>query len=99
MEKVKIIFNDGTELMCDRNGDCYIVDEKPAFPRDLTEVSVEGTNDSKHFHYAELVECASVDGKYWFTFVETPEETRNIRQMMANIEYIAMMADIDLEEE
>ena len=22
---------------------------------------------------AEFVECASVDGRYWFTFIETPE--------------------------
>jgi len=44
------------------------------------------------------VECASVDGRYWFAFREISEAERAAKQMQANIEYIAMMTDVDLEE-
>ena len=97
MEKAKIIFNDGTEIAVDRNSDCYIVSEEPKFPDDLSVVTVEGDDYLKVFRHAEKVECASVDGNYWFTFIEVSEDIRAMRQMEANIEYIAMMADIELD--
>lgn len=59
---------------------------------------IESAEETKEFEYAQLLECASADGRYWFTFVEIPEDERIKKQMQANIEYIAMMSDIDLEE-
>ena len=47
---------------------------------------------------AEIIECASVDGRYWFSFREISETERASKQLQANIEYIAMMTDVDLGE-
>jgi hypothetical protein len=71
MEKVKIIFNDGTELVAEQNGDCFIVDKKPDFPADTSTVQV----GEETLENVSVVECASVDGRYWFAFREmSPEE-------------------------
>lgn len=73
MEKAKIIFNDQSELTVEVNGDCYITKKKPSFPDDLTNISIEG-EQTVHFDNAVLVECASVDKMYWFTFIEKSKE-------------------------
>ncbi len=65
----KIIFNDLSELNVEANGNCYIVDSKPSFPTDLTNITIKGEQE-KHYDNAILVECASVDKRYWFTFIE-----------------------------
>ena len=44
-----------------------------------------------------MLECASVDDKYWFAIEEIPEQERILEEMQANMLYIAMMADIDLD--
>ena len=96
--EAKITFKDGTELTVEKNSDCYILPEKPDFPDDLSIVTVESEDGYRKYHEASLIECASVDGRYWFAFGETSDTDRATRQMQANIEYIAMMTDVDLEE-
>lgn len=98
MKKVKIIFKNGMEIDAEENGGSLITDSKPDFPDDLSSVTVTGDFGERIYKNAEVIECASVDGRYWFTFREIPEAARAARQMQANIEYIAMMADVDLEE-
>lgn len=71
MEKVKIVFSDGTEIMAEQNGSCFIIDEKPDFPTDLSVVTI----DEQTIENAKLIECASTDGRYWFAFCQmSPEE-------------------------
>jgi hypothetical protein len=62
--EVKIIFIDGTELVAEQNGDCFIVDERPDFPADMSTVQV----GEETLENVALVECASIDGRYWFSF-------------------------------
>ena len=69
-----ITFSDGTTITAERNGDCFITDVKPDFPDDLATVTISDTSYEYVLHDAELIECASVDGKYWFAFNEKPEE-------------------------
>ncbi len=97
-EKVKIAFQNGTEMEAEENGSSLITDSRPDFPADLSSVAVIGAGGERIYKNAEIVECASVDNRYWFTFREIPESERIARQTQANIEYVAMMADIDLEE-
>ena len=97
MEKATIIFNDGTELEAAVNGDCFIVDEKPDFPNDLTDISIVSDQGERTVEHGRIVECASEEG-YWFAIAEIPEAERTLTQMQANIEYMAMMTDVDLEE-
>jgi hypothetical protein len=70
----KIIFNDGTEITAKKNGSCFIVDEAPEFPEDLTGITIEGENGTTEIENGRIIESASVDGKYWFTIQEIPED-------------------------
>ena len=99
METAKIVFSDGTELTAEENGSCLIFDEKPTLPGDLSLVTVISENGTTVYQHAEAIECASVDGRYWLTFVETPAEELFKRKMLANIATIAEMTDIDLDSE
>lgn len=77
----KIIFKDGTELNVEQNGTCFITPTKPVFPADLSEVTVE-SEEGMTFHDAFLIECASVDGRYWFAFGQESEQDRIIRELV-----------------
>ena len=68
-----IVFRDGTQLTAEQNGTCFILDGKPDFPEDLSVVRIEGEYTSV-LHNAVLIECASVDGRYWFSFTEKTAE-------------------------
>lgn len=48
--------------------------------------------------HAELVQCKKYGKEYWFVLRELSAEELMAAKTQANIEYIAMMADIDLEE-
>lgn len=68
-----ITFRNGTQLTAEQNGTCFITEEKPTFPMPLGTVTIEG--DEPHtFEHAKLIECASADGRYWFTFIETSQD-------------------------
>lgn len=99
MEKVTITFKDGTVLEAEKNASTYIVDSKPEFPADLSDVSVTGEGgDAAVFAHAKVIECYPSDKRYWFTFLEETETERSAKKMQSDIEYIAMMSDIELEE-
>ena len=85
METVKIKFTDGTEIEAEVNATCYITDSKPTFPDDLTGVKVDGET----LENVTLQECASVDGRYWFTFVEVS----NFDLLKSQVLYTALMTD------
>ena len=70
----KIIFNDGTEITAEKNGNCFIVDEAPEFPEDLTDIKIEGESGTAQIENGRIVEAASVDGRYWFSIQEIPED-------------------------
>lgn len=97
METVKIIFADGTEVTAEKNGDCFIIKKKRSFPEDLSTVTVRGDDGDTIYRNAELVECASVDGKYWFTFIETSEAEAALKKMQADIRVLADVTDVDLD--
>lgn len=96
--EARIIFKNGTEITAEMNGNCFITQSKPAFPSDLSTVTVETEEGTITYKNAILIECFSLDGRYWFAFNEVSEAERSIQQMQANIEYIAMMTDVELEE-
>ena len=71
----KIIFNDMTEITAEMNGNCLILDKKPEFPSDLSTVTIRSAAGDCVYCNAEIIECASIDGRYWFAFRElTPDE-------------------------
>ena len=85
--EARIIFEDGTELTAEKNGDCFITEQKPEFPEELGHVIAESEENTREWENAKLIECASNDGNYWFSFTEIPEE---------DMEKAAMRAEIDM---
>ena len=79
-----ITFKRGKKITVEVNGSCFIKKTKPAFPDDLSVVTIENGQETQVFENARLVECASVDGKYWFTFVSETESERVIRELREN---------------
>ena len=97
METVNIIFADGTKFSAMRNGDCLIVKNKPTFPEDLSVITIQGTYEDTVYHNAELVECASVDGMFWFTFIEASASEMMIKKIQSDIRTIARVAECDID--
>ena len=97
METVNIIFNDGTELEAERNGSSFIVNEKPDFPEEFTNITIEDEDGETIIDSAELIECASIDGRYWFSFREITERETTENQLEAQVFYTATMTDTLME--
>lgn len=76
-----------------------IVDEKPDFPSDLSSVKIEDEDGERELVNAQLIECASVDGRYWFSFAEISAAELEKEKTDAQIIYTALMTDTLLEEE
>lgn len=95
MEKTKITFADGSVIEADKNGDCYIVDKEFSV-NDLSKVTIENDGISQELKNVKIVAAASIDGRFWFSFHKTT--TDPIAKLQSNVEYIAMMSNISLEE-
>ena len=79
--EAKITFANGSELTAEMSGNCFIVNEKPDFPEDLSEVTVESGEGEKVYQNVIVQECAHVDDKYWFAFVEEDPRDVEIRML------------------
>lgn len=94
----QIIFADGKTFAVEVNGDCYIMDDKPEFPADLSIVTIEDGEQTIVIHDAILIECASVDGRYWFAFIKESPEEKTIRELQESnqmlIDCILEMSEI-----
>ena len=100
MEKaVKIIFATGLAIDAVLNATTYVVDEKPDFPADLGEVTVEGEDGTTIFRNAEIVEAYSDDDKYRFAIREISADVIAQEKTDAQIMYTALMTDTLLEED
>ena len=100
----KITLADGTEIdNLTLNGNNFISDEdlsESTFARKLHEVTITDPDGNEEvIENAELISLRKEDSKTWFIIRETPASVLKERKTQADIQYIAMMADIDLEEE
>lgn len=92
--EVKIIFADGTEIDAVQNGDSYIVDERIEVTEEQLEtVTIQSEDEEKVFNNAELVECASVDEKFWFAFREITPEEEEANQLRADVDYLLAISE------
>lgn len=92
--ETKIKFKDGTEIEVMSNGNCFIVEEEPEFPEDLSEVIVDEDGDEKTLVNVTVQECAHIDDNYWFILIEETAQERIIRELR---EENAMLEDAILE--
>lgn len=78
---VKIKFDNGDIIVAEQNGNAFITEQKPSFPANIGLVTVDGTDGVRTYNEPQIVECASVDGRYWFCFVEESSLQKRIRQL------------------
>ena len=52
-------------------------------------MTVEEEGSTKTYENASVQECASVDGLYWFTFIEESEQEKTIRELREDNETLA----------
>lgn len=107
MEKTwKITLADGTQLENLRlNGNNFISDTKitaDIFNGNLSKVVIEGIEDGKEsiqeYEHMELVQIVHYEDGYYFVLRELSQDELDKIKTQADIEYLAMMSDIDLEE-
>lgn len=55
----------------------------------------DGTSDEIHEHM-DLVQIMDVDGKSWFVLRDIPQKELEQAKLKSDIEYIAMMCDVEL---
>ncbi|MCX4303828.1 MAG: hypothetical protein OSJ66_07480 [Clostridia bacterium] len=108
MEKSwKITLSDGTQLKDLRlNGNNFVSQKEVTediFKGKLSKVVFEGTIEEKEFRqeceHMELVQIAHYEDGYYFVLRELSQDELTKIKTQADIEYLAMMADIDMEEE
>ena len=83
-----IRFKNGEMIEAEKNGDCFITNEVPEFPADLSEVHVMEDGQEKVLHYVMIQEAAAVDSRYWFALVEESAEDRAIRELEAKNRFL-----------
>ena len=100
----KITLADGTQLAdLSLNGNNYItgeeVTEKMLSNDNLAVVRIEDPDGNiQEQNNLSLVQIKKHSSKFWFVLRQLSEQEIRDSKLQANIEYIAMMADIDLEE-
>ena len=99
----KITLADGTVLDgLGLNGNNYISSKKLTeddFDGNLDHITIEDAEGNiEELENMELVQVKKYGKEYWFVLRQLSEQEIRDSKLQANIEYIAMMADIDLEE-
>ena len=102
-ETIRLTAADGTEIEnLALNGNNYISEEElteSTFVRKLHEVTITDSDGKEEkMTNVELISLRKDGGKTWFVIREIPASVLKERKTQADIQYIAMMADIDLEE-
>lgn len=100
MEKLTMTLADGTQLKnLTLNGTNYVSQTKLTeadFEGKLQTVTISDGETEQVLNNCQLVQIAKVGSEYWFVLYEmTVDEYRQLK-MMADIEYIAAMSDIEL---
>lgn len=100
-EKIyKITLADGAEISnLTMNGNNFISEatiDSGIFESNCSPVVInDGEHDEVHEHMA-LVQVTEVNGKSWFVLRDIPQKELEQAKIKSDIEYIAMMCDVDL---
>ena len=103
-ETFKITLADGTQLKnLKLNGNNYISKTKITeddFKGKLSKVIIENETEktSEEFEHMELVQIVHYEDGYYFVLRELSEQELKDIKIQGNLDYLAMMVDVDLEE-
>ena len=93
-----IQFGDGSSIIVEENGNCFITDEKPDFPDNLDNITISDEDGERILSKSEIIECASIDDKYWFSLREITEEELAREKLDAQVTFTALCTDTLLED-
>lgn len=99
--QVKIIFIDETTIIAELNGSTYITEDRPIFPEDLSTVTIKSDSQIQILHNVEIVECASIDDRFWFGLHEKTIqqlENEHIRNIVSETTQVTNIAFVKLAE-
>lgn len=68
------------------------------FEDNLQSITISDGENEENCEDMALVYLREQDGKYWFRLRELARQEKTDMKISADIEYIAMMTDVDLEE-
>lgn len=96
-----ITLEDGTVISDLRlNGNNFISSKKlteDIFEDNLTSVTISDGTHEEHHEHMQLVQITQEEkGEYWFVLIDIPQSQLDLMQIRANIDYLAMMTDVDL---
>lgn len=102
-EIFSISLSNGTTISnLELNGNNFISDTEiteEMFAGGLPEVHISGDKGTSYtINHAKLIQIMEYEGAWWFILAETPAEELLFEKISSDIDYIAMMADVDLEE-
>ncbi|MBQ9659509.1 MAG: hypothetical protein IJV31_12280 [Clostridia bacterium] len=107
MEKPwKITLSDGTEIKdLRKNGNNFVSETEITendFKGKLSKVIIEGKEDGQkvkeEYEHMELVQVVQYEDGYYFILRELSERELKDEKIQSNLDYLAMMVDVDLEE-
>lgn len=107
MEKsFKITLSDGTKFENLKLSGNYYITEKEITEKDfkgkLLKVTIEETENGNtiknEYEYMELIQILHYEDGYYFALRQLSQDELDKIKMQGNIEYLAMMTNVDLEE-
>lgn len=95
-----ITLEDGTQITNLRMNGTNFVSQNPIdpdiFEGKLGEVIIsDGVTNEQHFNM-ELVQIVLYEDGYYFVLIDIPENQLKERKLRSDVDYIAMMSDIDI---
>lgn len=95
-----ITLSDGSQITdLHLNGNNFISQNKitkEMFEGKLSHVTIASEYYAEEHENMELVQITQYNGEYWFVLVEIPESEMRIRKLISNMDYLAMMTDVDI---
>ena len=69
MKTALITLPSGLTITAEDCGGCFAADEKVEFPSGVFSVKIEREEFTEEYPSVRLVECYSIDSRYWFNFL------------------------------
>ena len=79
--ETKVKLSNGIEFIAEDRDGSYVTDKRPAFPAGIFGVELLSDTRSEKLDQVRLVECFSVDGRYWFNFLPLSEQEKRIVEL------------------
>lgn len=81
MTTAQIKLSNGVEFSAEDGGGSFAVDEKPNFPSGVFSVKIDREEYTEDLPSVRLVECFSIDGRYWFNFLPLSDQEKRIIEL------------------